>query len=217
MSKFDTLLEVLEPLAKAQTVEAATVAAAASGAAGQAAAGNDTLAGAADDAALEELFGKAFDVTLEDGQTVPAIDATTVMKALGARVMTLTTTVASQGEMLAKSEAVMETAVAVISRQEADLKASGEMIKSLQAEVTKLGSQPGGRKAMLTVHEKPAGGVAAGAGQSDGPTIPMMKSWTLDAHRAGRITAVDASVIDQSLRIGQAPPAHLLSAIRPAS
>jgi translation initiation factor 1 (eIF-1/SUI1) len=135
-----------------------------------------------------------------DGEEVEAIDATELLKSLVERVGT-------QESVLAKA---LESTLGTI-------KAQGEMIKSLSAQVKKLGGEGKGRKTVLSVVEKPAAGEQALAKSEQSPmTVQdfMAKAtanWeakkltgreftTLDvARREGKLAEIDQSLIAKAL------------------
>lgn len=119
-----------------------------------------------------EAFGKAFEVTLRDGTKVQAFDGTEMMKALHSENVALKGANDALNGSVTQLGAGLTQAVALIKGQ-------GEMIKSLQETVGKLGGQGTGRRAIVNVHEKTA--VGGGAGGDNKPTARdvMQKAQTL--------------------------------------
>lgn len=121
-----------------------------------------------------------------DGEEVEAIDATDFLKSLDARV-------GAQEEVLAKALASTLTTI----------KAQGDMIKSLTAEVKKLAGQGKGRKTVLTVMEKPAAGETMAKSQQDGMTPADFMAKCNAAFNAGKITGKELTTIDVAMRSNQ--------------
>lgn len=123
-----------------------------------------------------------------DGEEVQVVDADALIKSL----TDLTGRVTKGEEVLAKALASMvETS-----------KAQGEMIKSLQAEIKKLAGAGAGRKAVLTVHDKPAGDATLAKSQQDGITTQEFLAKSVAAFEAKKITGLEASQIDVCVRQG---------------
>lgn len=210
MSKFDELLGELQTLAKAQPAEDGDekiVAAAAEGG-GQGGSDEDddddvaaaTAAGAAgadngmaaDDG---KPMAKAFEVTLADGTKVQAQDGTALVKALQERVDATETVMAK----------ALETAVGLI-------KAQGDRIEALQGKVKALGNEGKGRKAVVSVVEKPAvGGMAKS--EQDGMKPEEFMAKALDAQKLGRLTGLQVSIAEANLNRGQPVPAEIIASV----
>lgn len=81
------------------------------------------------------------------------------------------------------------------------IKGQGEMIKSLHEQVNKLAGQGTGRKAVLSIHEKPAVGADVMAkSQQQGMTAGEFMAKSQAAFAAGKISGKDLTVIDVSIR-----------------
>lgn len=94
------------------------------------------------------------------------------------------------------------------------IKSQGDMIKSLQGQITKLGTQGAGRKAVLTVHEKPNTETPLTKSQPDGELTKeqfLVKSEA--AWNAGVINGVEFSSVDVALRTGNKLDAGLIQRI----
>lgn len=150
------------------------------------------LDGLADDEDDEdETFGKSYAVRTADGQVVRAVDGAAALRAL-------------QKQMQERDEVMSKALTTVTSL----LKSQTELVKSLRAEVARNGMAGRGRKAVLTVHDKPAAGTLqksepAGVGAQDF----LLKA--LDAQRAGRITGTEVAIAEAALNAGQQIPAHI--------
>lgn len=203
MSKFDELLGELETLAKAQPADDGDdkiVAAAADGG-GQVDGkpdGDEGMGGAGDgDGDEGKPMTKSFKVTLADGSVVEAQDGTELVKALQDRVEE------TEG-VLAKA---LDTAVALIKSQ-------GEQIAALSGKVKALSSEGKGRKAVLSVVEKPAAGTdlaKSTAEQGMKPEEFMAKA--LDAQRDGRLTGIEVATAEAYLNRGQPVPANIIERV----
>jgi hypothetical protein len=129
-------------------------------------------------------FGKSFAFTDDSGATHEAVDATDLVKSLMARQE-------QSDEVLAKA---LDAFNNVVRKQ-------GAMIKSLSAQVSQLSSQGRGRKAMLTVSEKPAiGDTMAKANAEGGITAEQFFAKANAAFDAGKISGKELNVVSVSLR-----------------
>ncbi|MDP3327190.1 hypothetical protein [Parvibaculum sp.] len=144
----------------------------------------------ADAAAVEvekkgDEVSKSFEVTLDDGTKVPAIDATAILKALNDRVE--------------KNESVVLTA----------LTQTLDIVKSLSAQVAKLSDAGKGRKAVLTVHEKTAAGSEINKSAVEQPTTMSADEFmgkALLAQSEGKVTGHEIAVAESLLNRGQPLP-----------
>lgn len=201
MSKFDELLGELETLAKAQPAEDGDekiVAAAAEGG-GQGVGepdGDEDGEGAGDgDGDEGKTMSKSFEVTLPDGSKVQAQDGTALVKALQDRIEGTETVMAK----------ALEAAVGLIKSQ-------GEQIAALSSKVKALSSEGKGRKAVLTVVEKPSATLAKStADEGMKPEEFMAKA--LDAQKLGRITGIEVATAEAYLNRGQPVPASIIERV----
>lgn len=160
--------------------DAAIAAAAAAAEAGGAAPAADAAPG--DDG--KPAFGKSFAFTDESGATHEAVDATDLVKSLIGRLDT-------SDDVLAKA----------LTSMAGSMKAQGDMIKSLSAQVAQLSSQGRGRKAMLTINEKPVvGDTLAKANAEPGVTPEQFFAKANAAFDAGKISGKELNVVSVSLR-----------------
>jgi len=121
-----------------------------------------------------------------DGEEVEAVDATDLIKSLIERAD-------KTDDVLAKA---LATTVSTI-------KAQGDMIKSLTAEVKKLAGQGKGRKTVLTVMEKPAAGETLAKSQQEGFTPQEFMAKANAAFSAGKLTGKELTTLDVALRNNQ--------------
>jgi hypothetical protein len=139
----------------------------------------------------DEAMGKSFDLTLDDGTKVEAFDATELLKALGAR---------QDGVETALTKA-LEITVGTIKTQ-------GDMIKSLQADVTRLANAGRGRKTAVTLVDKvdPAT-LAKSEPTGMGPAEFMAKALTLQEQ--GKLSGLDVARAESYLNRGIEIPADI--------
>jgi hypothetical protein len=139
----------------------------------------------------DEPMGKSFDLTLEDGTQVQAFDATEMLKALGAR---------QDGVETALTKA-LEITVGTIKTQ-------GDMIKSLQADVTRLANAGRGRKTAVTLVDKvdPAS-LAKSEPTGMAPEEFMAKALSLQEQ--GKLSGLDVSRAESYLNRGLEIPADI--------
>lgn len=202
MSEFDKLLGELETLAKAQPAgngDDKIVAAAAAAGQGEGEEMSDEERAAAEAAAAGGEGGdmaKSFEVTLADGTKVQAQDGTALVKALQDRVE------ATEG-VLAKA---LETAVDM-------LKSQGARLAAAEAVIAKMSSEGKGRKAVLTVVEKPSATSMAKSQAEEGMKPEEFMAKALDAQKLGRITGMDVAVAEANLNRGQEVPADIIKRV----
>lgn len=130
-----------------------------------------------------------------DGEEVEAIDATELLKSLQDRVD-------EHDDVLAKA---LTTTLATV-------KAQGEMIKSLNAEMKKLAGKGAGRKTVLTVVEKPAAGEQdMTKSQQDGMTTGEFMAKANAAFAAGKLSGQELTTADVAIRQGAPIPAGIMA------
>jgi hypothetical protein len=203
MSQFEELLAQLQSQADEQETMAKSLPAedGEDDEAIQAAAGEEGAEEGADDSDEDELedgeneepLGKSL-TAMVDGEEVEAIDATELIKSLMGRLD-------GQESVLAKA---LETTLGTIQTQ-------GEMIKSLSARVEKLAGQGRGRKAVLSVVDKPGPGETP-LTKSEAAVQPgEIMAKALSAQKAGNISAQDVARCEISFQSGVPFPADVLA------
>ncbi len=146
----------------------------------------------------EESMTKSLTI---DGEEVEVVDAEQLIKSLHG----LTERVEAHEGVLAKA---LESTLGTI-------KAQGEMIKSLNAKVEKLAGQGRGRKAVLSVVDRPNPGEQPLAkSQPEQLSGQQILAKALDAQRAGKITGGDVARCEIAINSGVAVPADVLSRIQ---
>lgn len=190
---FDQLLGELDTMTKAlpaagvaddQKIQAAAAAAAA--------------AGGTDDGKKPELDAdgkpivaapmvKSFQVTLDDGSVVEAEDGTELVKSLFARFD-------KNEDLVVKS---LGATINLVKSQMEQLTATTALVKSLQADVARLGSQGTGRKTLVNVHEQVT---QLAKSQPQGPTPVEFMAKANAAFTAGKLSGIELTTIDVSLR-----------------
>lgn len=164
-----------------------------------------------------EHMTKSFTLKTDDGETLQVVDASDMIKALGGRLDETTTTMQEtflnmvtvlkgQGELVKSLTTKLEETTATMAGQ-------ATLIKSLQDEVTKLGTLPAGRRAVVTVAERqaaPATDIMAKAGMPEGVTTQDFFAKAHDMQIAGKLTAVDISMAEASLNAGQPVPESIV-------
>lgn len=143
-------------------------------------------------------------LTLEDGEEV--IDATEMLKSLQE-------TQEEHSEVLAKA---MPQILELIQGQRTLIQQQGEMIKSLQTQVQHLGNQGRGRKAVVTIIDKPNPGETTMAKSlgSEQLTGQQILAKALDMQKAGKLTGLDVSRCENSIQAGVGVPADILAKIQ---
>lgn len=209
MSQFDELLAQLqaqadeqETLAKSLPAEDGEDDEAIQAAAGEGAEGDEAEEGEGEGEGAgdgegqegEEPLGKSMTAVV-DGVEVEAVDATDLIKSLIGRLE-------NQEGVLAKA---LATTVSTIQTQ-------GEMIKSLSARLDKLAGQGRGRKAVLSVVEKPNPGESTMA-KSEQVQPGEIMAKALSAQGAGKLTAGDVARCEIAFQSGVPFPADVLAKI----
>jgi hypothetical protein len=146
----------------------------------------------------EAPMGKSFKLTLEDGTTVDAVDGADLVKSLMARI-----------EETEKSTAEALTGAVSL------VKELGTLVKSQGVELAALKSAGKGRKAVVTVAEKPAS-TAETLAKSDEPAGLSGEEFmakALTAQAEGKISGLDVSIAESHINGGKSPPANIVRAV----
>ena len=154
----------------------------------------------------EEMFGKSFAVTMEDGSTQECFDGTAMMKAMGAQVVQLRAVVTGQHAQQEATASDLVKALQVSTGLMALVKQQGELLKSMRTDLAAVGNQGRGRTAALTIVDKP--GAPAAALAPNGGDV-MAKAMT--AYHAGNLHASDIARLESHLGRGNAAPADIVA------
>jgi hypothetical protein len=145
-------------------------------------------------------MAKSFKLTLEDGTEIEAQDGAEMVKALGDR---LTSTETNMAKALGRAIDL--------------IKGQADMMKSMQTQMAKLAGEGRGRKAVLSVVEKPAPGAAATTMAKslapEGMTPDVFFTKALAAQKEGRISGSDIAVAEASINRGEQVPAHIVQRV----
>lgn len=209
MSQFDKLMEELKGLQADQDLmtkalpaddgkdeEKIQAAAAEGGSDHEEPDGDENGEGAGDGDADDAPMAKSFKFTLKDGTEVEAQDGTALVKSLQARVDQTEQTMAK----------ALETAVGLIKGQ-------GDLIKSMQDQIKKLSGEGRGRKAVVSVVEKPVSGTMAKSMQPEGVSPDEFFAKAMTAQREGRISGTDIALAETMLNRGQPIPDGILKRV----
>ncbi|HEX7906772.1 MAG TPA: hypothetical protein VF534_01585 [Paraburkholderia sp.] len=148
-------------------------------------------------------MGKSLTLTDAEGNPVEAIDGTELVKSLMEEVGALKGQVGTHETTMAKA---LEQTLGVV-------KAQGALIKSLMARVDALSGQGRGRKTVLAVTEKVATGALAKSEPSDGITPQEFLVKSEAAFNAQKISGLEFTTIDVSLRSNVAIDPALVSKV----
>lgn len=198
---FDALLEEISgDLSKALPVDGDTAAddAKIDEAAGAAADGADPEDAGKKDGDDPEVVAKSFKITLEDGSEIEAVDGAELIKSLVGRIEKNESAVLK----------VLGEATKVITSQ-------SSLIKSLRADVVALGDQGKGRRAMLSIAEKPAPKAEdlQKSSASEGMSGEEFMAKALTAQAAGRINGAQIAIAEAYINNHKAPPADIVQAV----
>lgn len=168
----------------------------------QAAAGEGGSDGDAEDADEEgdggdKPMAKSFKFTLEDGTEVDAQDGTELVKSLQDRIAATEVTMAK----------ALGSAVELIKGQ-------ASMIKSLSDSVKKLGGEGRGRKAVVSVVEKPAPGASPMAkSEPAGVSHEVFFAKAMAAQKEGRLSGMDIAMAESCLNRGEVIPQSIVARV----
>lgn len=144
------------------------------------------------------MMGKSFAFTLEDGTEMEAVDGTELVKSLIDRIEN------NEGTI----QKALGAAVDLITKQ-------GALIKSLQADVKSLAGTGRGRKAVVSVVEKPAVGdlTKSQTAETVSMTATEFMTKAMAAQAAGRLTGIDVARAEAYLNKGIAVPADIMARV----
>lgn len=152
-----------------------------------------------DDDDDNDPLGKSFEVTLANGEKVKAQDGTELVKALLA-----------ENQDLKKAMGVVLRATKGVGTL---VKSQSTEIDGLKTQLAALGDKGAGRKAVISLHEKPTHIAKSLEGQEDGITPQEFLTKSLDAQKAGRITGAEVARIDSFLGRGLEVPPDLVKRV----
>ena len=210
---FDKLLGDLETMTKAMTTAKGddeadpkiAAAAAEAGGPGEEEEGDEEEAAAPKGKGKGKPFGKSLTVTLEDGTEVEATDGTELVKSLTDSLGALNTRIDESDTVLAKAFGEAVTL----------LKAQGTQIAAMQTQIRAMAGEGRGRKAVVSLVDKPAAG--AGAGEPGiNPDQIMAKATAMC--RQGKLAGNELAYVETSFNRGNFTlPAELLAKITSAA
>jgi len=148
----------------------------------------------------DEPLTKSFDVTLPDGTEAQAIDGDALIKSFQGQI---------QDMRLEHQQAMTQIATA-LSRSTKLIKAMREQNQALASQVTALGQSGRGRKAVVSIHEKPMVGDHSLA-KAEGISTSDLMAKALSAQKAGRLTGVQVAEIDAYVARGIPVPQSLIA------
>lgn len=143
----------------------------------------------------DEQFGKSFRLKTADGDVIEAVDGVSLIKSLTQRLD-------AQED---KFSGVLSQMVDLIKSQQAQ-------IEKLNKSLNRLAGAGRGRKAVLSVVEKPdPAGMAKS--QSPGMSADEFMNKALEAQREGRITSVDVAMAETALMKGMPVPESVVKKV----
>lgn len=151
----------------------------------------------------DEMLGKSFSIKTAEGENVRAYDATALIKSLTERLGALESADAEERERrehLGKSLELMTSLI----------KSQSEQIAALTEKVSALGAEGRGRKAVLSVTEKPT---PLAKSEQDGIPASDFMAKAIAAQQQGRITAMDVSIAESALNRGMAVPERIVTRV----
>lgn len=145
----------------------------------------------------DKPMAKSFKFTLEDGTEVDAQDGTELVKSLQDRIAATEVTMAK----------ALGSAVELIKGQ-------ASMIKSLSDSVKKLGGEGRGRKAVVSVVEKPAPGASPMVkSEPAGVSHEVFFAKAMAAQKEGRLSGMDIAMAESCLNRGEVIPQSIVARV----
>jgi hypothetical protein len=157
----------------------------------------------------DAVLGKSLTVFNKDGEEIPALDGTEMVKALTARLEKQEEDFNRQGDDLAKS---LTAITGIIKDQVEVIKEQGSLIKSLQQDITALRSIPAGRKSVLTINDKPDP-ASMHKSQQEGMSGQEFMTKAMSAQKDGRLTATEVAIAESSLQKSLPVPADIVNKV----
>lgn len=145
----------------------------------------------------EEMMGKSFPVTLENGEKADAVDGTALVKSLIAKIDVSNADVT----------AALSSAVALIKSLHGTVTSLSKETEMLKGSLDGMRNEGRGRKATLSVLDKPA---PVGSEKPVGLTRGEFFAKAHEARAAGRLQANDISHAESCFNRGEAVPDELL-------
>lgn len=142
----------------------------------------------------EGLFAKSMVI---DGEEVQVVDAEAMVKALN-----------DLSGRVGESEGVLAKAVPQLLQM---VTAQADMIKSLSGRLDALAKTGAGRKTVLAIHEKPAPDGAMAKSEGAQLTVGEVMAKANANFAAGKLTGLELTTLDVTLRSGQAVEPQLLA------
>jgi hypothetical protein len=168
----------------------------------------------------EEHMSKSFVIETEGGQKIEVTDASDLLKSLTARFdgseKQILTTLESVATLLKSQGALIQTMTERMGTQAETIGSQETLIKSMRTDLDKLGSAPGGRKAVVTVAERQAGpatDLMAKAGMPEGVTVDNFFAKAFDLQKDGKLTGTDIAIAEANLNSGQPVPQYIVQRV----
>ena len=142
-------------------------------------------------------LGKSFSVTMPDGTVREAFDGEEMLKSLGTEVEALQ-------KHSEQSDKVLGEAIGLIKSMHGTIKSQESTMKSMREEIARLGRSGTGRKAMLSVHDRPSTTPAPEAPKGMPYGDVMSKALTLQ--REGKLSAMQVCRLEAHVNRGHGIP-----------
>jgi hypothetical protein len=163
---------------------------------------------------------KSFLLTMADGSEMEAFDGTDMLKALSDRLDASEQEIQEARQLGQSTEEnvlkSLQAAVNLIAKQSQTLKEQGAMIKSLNDQVTALGSTGRGVRSVRSVTDIRSNDLNKslnGGAQDKQLTGSEILAKSLNAMTAGRISGYDAARIETAINLGIPVAPELMTAI----
>lgn len=150
-----------------------------------------------------EPLRKSFKVQLSDGSEGEAYDATEILEAL-------------QGRVESTEESVLKAlgmSVDLIKAQGAQLAEQASLLKKLNADLARIAGEGRGRKAIVSVPEKPSPTETLAKSEPAGVTRDEFFLKAEAAQKAGRITGLEVATAESYLNRGLPVPAQIIQRV----
>ena len=159
----------------------------------------------------DKMMGKSFTVTLEDGTELEAVEGTELMKSL---MLKVNDNRDSMEKALGLAVTNLKSLGEKFTRQSTVLKSQGDLIKSLQENIERIGGQGKGRKTVVSVHEKRSPEELKKSDETEqGLGRQEFMAKALSAQREGKVTGLELSQAESYLNRGLIIPESIVNKV----
>ncbi len=159
----------------------------------------------------DKMMGKSFTVKLEDGTELEAVEGTELMKSL---MLKVNDNRDSMEKALGLAVTNLKSFSEKLTRQTTVVKSQGDLIKSLQENIERIGDQGKGRKTVISVHEKRSPEELRKSDETEqGLGRQEFMAKALSAQREGKVTGLELSQAESYLNRGMSIPESIVNKV----